>query len=315
LGIGNYSYKITLVTANGETEAGTLSNVVTTDATHKQVQLSAIPTGDFTVTSRKIYRTAAGGSSYNLVATINDNTTTTYNDNIADGSLGTAAPTYSTTAGLFYNNGNNPVFQITNKYPNSGAALVRFLGGAAPDYLGFFNSTGQQGQIGLGGGGLGLLLRCAATQTLRLDNNNAYALELQQTAIRLTMATSGDFPYEDTKFYRVTTTNATPTALATVGLADGHVYTIQATVTSRCTGGTGGNAGKGATYKVIGTFKRDASSATQIGTTTVVHAAEDVAAWNAALAVSGNNVLVNVTGAANDSLTWHAMVKISGLGS
>jgi hypothetical protein len=315
LGIGNYSYKITLVTANGETEAGTVSNVVTTDATHKQVQLSAIPTGSFTVTSRKIYRTAAGGSSYNLVATINDNTTTTYTDNIADGSLGAAAPTYNTTAGLFYNNGANPVFQITNKAPNSGAALVRFLGGVAPDYLGFFSGTTQQGQIGLGGGGLGLLLRCAALQTLRLDNNNAYALELQQTAIRLTMATSGDSPYEDTKFYRVTTTDATPTALATVGLADGHVYTVQATVTTRCTGGTGANAGKGATYKFIGTFKRDASPVTQIGATTVIHAAEEVSGWDAAFTVSGNNVLVNVTGGAADNMTWHAMVKISGLGS
>jgi hypothetical protein len=48
------------------------------------------------VTSRKLYRTAAGGSTYLLAATIADNSTTTYTDSLVDGSLGAAAPTVLT---------------------------------------------------------------------------------------------------------------------------------------------------------------------------------------------------------------------------
>ncbi len=44
-------------------------------------------------TERKIYRTIAGGSAFLLLATIADNSTTTFTDNVADGSLGAAAPT------------------------------------------------------------------------------------------------------------------------------------------------------------------------------------------------------------------------------
>lgn len=89
-----YSYKVTFVNAQGETEAGTVSNTITVvdNATNGQIALTAIPTGPATVTARKVYRTEGGGSSYLLLTTINDNTTTTYTDNIADGSLGAAAP-------------------------------------------------------------------------------------------------------------------------------------------------------------------------------------------------------------------------------
>jgi uncharacterized phiE125 gp8 family phage protein len=96
---GAHRYLATFVTANGETQAGTVSAVVTvTDKTvNGKVSLTAIPLGGSLVTSRKIYRTAAGGSTYLLLATIADNTTTTYTDNIADSSLGAGAPSTNTT--------------------------------------------------------------------------------------------------------------------------------------------------------------------------------------------------------------------------
>jgi hypothetical protein len=52
------------------------------------------PTG---VTSRKIYRTTAGGSQLKLVTTIADNTTTAYTDTVIDASLGANIPTTNTT--------------------------------------------------------------------------------------------------------------------------------------------------------------------------------------------------------------------------
>jgi uncharacterized phiE125 gp8 family phage protein len=96
---GAHRYVITFVTADGETEAGAVSSAVTTIlATHGQVALSAIPLGGSAVTKRRIYRTAAGGTTYLLLYEITNNTATTYTDNIADGSLGAAAPSTNTTA-------------------------------------------------------------------------------------------------------------------------------------------------------------------------------------------------------------------------
>jgi len=56
------------------------------------------------VTARKIYRTAAAAADPvlgQLLVTISDNTTTTYDDNIADGSLGVPVPKLNTTGGEF----------------------------------------------------------------------------------------------------------------------------------------------------------------------------------------------------------------------
>jgi len=96
---GAHRYRVTFVTSDGETEGGTVSAAVTVaDKTvNGKVSLSAIPLGGADVTSRKIYRTAAGGSTYLLLATLADNTTTTYTDNTADSSLGAGAPTTNTT--------------------------------------------------------------------------------------------------------------------------------------------------------------------------------------------------------------------------
>lgn len=101
---GNYYYRITYITALGETETGTASALITPSA--QQVNLSGIPvSSDSAVTARKIYRTTAGGSTVlmKLVTTINDNTTTTYTDNISDISLGVSQSRVNTTGGIIYN--------------------------------------------------------------------------------------------------------------------------------------------------------------------------------------------------------------------
>jgi hypothetical protein len=71
---------------------GAVSNTVSTDGSNQKITLSNIPLGPAGTTNRKIYRTEGDGSSLKLLATIADNTTTTYADNIADGSLGAAYP-------------------------------------------------------------------------------------------------------------------------------------------------------------------------------------------------------------------------------
>lgn len=108
LGAGNvtngaHRYLVTFVTADGETQAGTESAAVTVaDSTvNGQVAVTAIPIGGSSVTARKLYRTAAAGTVFLLLATIADNTTTTYTDNAADGSLGAGAPAVNTTGDSF----------------------------------------------------------------------------------------------------------------------------------------------------------------------------------------------------------------------
>ena len=104
---GTHSYRVTFTDGHGyESSAGPSSNIVTVDATHKQVDLSNIPLGPTATgndglnatVNRKIYRTIAGNTgSPKLLATISDNTTTIFTDNVADGSLGVAAPGITVT--------------------------------------------------------------------------------------------------------------------------------------------------------------------------------------------------------------------------
>jgi uncharacterized phiE125 gp8 family phage protein len=96
---GLHRYKVTFITVDGETQGGDISAAVAVSekTINGKVALSGIPLGGSFVTQRKIYRTTAGGSTYLLLATIADNTTATYTDNIADSSLGAEAPSVNTT--------------------------------------------------------------------------------------------------------------------------------------------------------------------------------------------------------------------------
>lgn len=91
---GDYRYKVAYVNS-----AAAIGDVGTSTATlavsNGKVHLTGIPTAPQShgVASRRVYRTEAGGSTWKLVTTILDNTTTSYVDNTADASLGVAAPT------------------------------------------------------------------------------------------------------------------------------------------------------------------------------------------------------------------------------
>lgn len=109
----------------------------------------------------------------------------------------------------------------------------------------------------------------------------------------------------------VETTDATVTTLATLTLEDASSYQIVADVVARRTGGTLGTAGDGASTRFIGTYRRvSGGDATLIGSMTTVHNAESQAGWNAAFIVSGADVLVRVTGAVNNNVTWHAVITL-----
>jgi hypothetical protein len=85
---GLYLYKYTTVNDQGhESNPSPVSNTLSS-VSSKQIDLSVIDVGPTGTSSRKIYRTAAGGASYLFLTTIANNSATTYTDNIVDSSLG-----------------------------------------------------------------------------------------------------------------------------------------------------------------------------------------------------------------------------------
>ena len=113
LSVGSYQYLVTFVTQGGETVAGP-AGMVTTSSGNQVVNLSAIAVAPHlplmpgaatnTVIGRNIYRTLVGASSFCLLATLQDNTTTVYVDTTPDsvlsGSSSSLQPPQVNTSGV-----------------------------------------------------------------------------------------------------------------------------------------------------------------------------------------------------------------------
>lgn len=101
------------------------------------------------------------------------------------------------------------------------------------------------------------------------------------------------------------TTDATVTLVQSWNIPYGAEVVLHAVIGAKRTAGNG-SAGDSNGFDIRGTFKNGADgSATvvQVGVTTKV-ADEDVSSWDADFSVSGNLVLLNVTGAAATDITW-----------
>lgn len=89
---GAHQYAITFTINGVETNLGASSGSIDLPV-NSIVRLRSIPLGPTGTTNRKIYRTAADQSGpFKLLTTLANNTTTSYTDNTADGSLGASAP-------------------------------------------------------------------------------------------------------------------------------------------------------------------------------------------------------------------------------
>lgn len=147
---------------------------------------------------------------------------------------------------------------------------------------------------------------CAAI-TATQATLGAAVLTLQSTA-------TNDDPNYLVYQNRVATTDATVTTLHTVAIAASTTYLIDARVVARRTGGASGTADDGAVYV------RRALVTTKSGTVTINAVdgdltQEDQAAWDCTLTVSSTNVLVRVTGAASNNVTWHGTVIVQSVGT
>lgn len=91
---GTYDYKYTYVFADGGETVPSAAMAATVSATANAIALTGLTAGGTGVVRRRIYRTAAAGTApWKYLATVNDNTTTTFTDNIPDTALGVNAPT------------------------------------------------------------------------------------------------------------------------------------------------------------------------------------------------------------------------------
>jgi len=96
---GAHDYAVAFYSTAGIGMPSSVVSVTVADkTTNGKVELTNIPIGPAGTTGRKIYRSAAGLHALLLLATIANNTATTYTDNIADGSLGAGAVTADASA-------------------------------------------------------------------------------------------------------------------------------------------------------------------------------------------------------------------------
>jgi hypothetical protein len=222
--IGTHSYKVTFVTANGETTGGTASGTVNVTTSGTQtVPLTAIPTGATGTTARNIYRTVAGNTgNYLLVGTINNNTTTTFNDTVADASLGVAAPssnsatTSTNNASLSWNavtgatsyriyrgtsSNNESVYQTsaTNSFTDTGAAGTA---GSVP-------TASKWGTLGVGTSSANANIDVEGTALFRADANSSSSFQIQNPG-GASILTAGNSVSSSTVINENLTTN-TPT--------------------------------------------------------------------------------------------------------
>ena len=127
---------------------------------------------------------------------------------------------------------------------------------------------------------------------------------------QLSSTAANDDPTEIVVQNRVATTNATVTTIHTLSVPVTTTVGFTGTVVARRTGGASGTAEDGAFYEISGVYKNVAGTATVIGggpTVTVV--GEDQAAWDVTFNPTGATVEIQVTGAANNNVTWHLTLR------
>lgn len=104
------------------------------------------------------------------------------------------------------------------------------------------------------------------------------------------------------------TTDATVTTLHTQAIPVDTTLTLSGYVTARRTGGSAGTANDGAGYRVEFVAKNSAGTAAVIGSSVNV-IGESQAGWDVSVSASSGAVLVRVTGAASNSLSWVGSFK------
>lgn len=98
----------------------------------------------------------------------------------------------------------------------------------------------------------------------------------------------------------VTTTDATPTTLISLALDDNTVYLVEGYVVARRTDA----ADRAGYYRNVVAYREAAGAATLQGTVDTSFTRESDATWDSTIIVSGNNLILQVTGRAGRTIDW-----------
>lgn len=106
----------------------------------------------------------------------------------------------------------------------------------------------------------------------------------------------------------VNTTDATVTTIQTITLASNTQYTIRGLIRAQRTGGASGSTGDGAGYSFFGAIKNIAGTVSVVSTVDLI-SKEDQTAWNVTFTPSGSTLLIQVTGASGNNITWDLFLE------
>lgn len=155
--------------------------------------------------------------------------------------------------------------------------------------------------------------------SLRVDNQTGTAtinralyivssLTNNTATIRFQGASTGTNPIlKDTTHGNVQTTDATLSNVMVIATANDTVYTVNAMIYARQTGGVAGTTGHGWAYNIKAVYRNIGGALTEIAAETLVVIGEDDAAFVAQVVPVGTNIVFQVQGAASKTVQWHCV--------
>lgn len=177
-------------------------------------------------------------------------------------------------------------------------------------------ATSPTETLGLLGGKVGIGPSQTAPADARLI---AQETTLGDAVLGLVSTATNDDPNEWTRQGRVQTTAAAAGTLVTLATATGQSYLVESRILGRCVSGAGCTAGDSQACVIYSLIRNVGGALTEISQTTDLATADASMSGTCSAAgdhaVSGTNFLIGVTGAANETVTWHATVKVHNLGS
>lgn len=103
--------------------------------------------------------------------------------------------------------------------------------------------------------------------------------------------------------------------VATIAMPASTVYGIETKFAIRRTGGTAGSADQGGFFGKVAAFKNVGGNASRIGTTQDLFPDITDQAWSVSMIASGTNILIKLTGTANNNISAGGTYRIYGMGT
>ncbi len=306
-----------------QTSIDTLTNKTLTDNTNNVI-CRGLWTGSGTG-SVSVY--AAGAPSSGQVLTATSGTTATWQTPAATGiitinGLSGAAQTLATgTAGTDFtisSTGSTHTFNIPDANTTNRGLITtgtQTIAGQKTLSNTTSSTSGTTGAL-IVTGGIGSNNNINATGSLVAGNPPNITAKIQvlqgtlgNEVMRLESLSTNDDPLEIVYQNRVATTDNTTTTLHTFTVPASTTLYISSVVIARRTGGTSGTAEDGASFEIKGTYNNISGNATRIGSINKI-ANKNQSAWNVNLVPSSGQVLLQVTGANNNNITWHMTSRV-----